>query len=501
MKLDGFESVGSEACAILADTGSRKDTHLRFTFCPQSGHLTKLEFEGQYREFDGTIQEHLRLELIDFHRQENVSQWAADPLAQMAAFKALLVGNAPLPDASVIHKVLTAGSTDAQTLALAVYLQRGTAPPKEILEAFRQSQNAEVRRVAGRFDVPASKPTSQPCELPLAHHSRQKPGTTLHFMSTDGFTDMPYMIHVPPDYRGDQPFPLIVYLSGGGGLAFDGALSSGGAVNHSGYLVLYPNGGGLMWWDAKVSVAVHSLLLEVLRAYNVDTNRVYLTGFSNGGTGTLELGTRWPDRLAAIVSLMGAGLDTPSLTKLPLENLSDVPLLFVHGEKDPRIPSTSSTRTYDELRSLKPRVPPELHILKGRVHDITLDSDDDLTLSFLDRFSRDPFPATVSAEIFDSRFPRQYWMEVAEGGNAPAQLQARILPTNLIDIRTHNVKKLRLLLRPELFSTAGAVRLRLNGKEQPPFELKHDCQLFQDSAKSFADPFLAYTDEVVIEVP
>jgi hypothetical protein len=97
MKLESFESVGSESCAILADTGSRNDTHLRSTFCPESGHLTKLEFEGQYREFDGTIHEHLTLELIDFHRQENVSQWATDPLAQMAAFKALIVGNAPLP--------------------------------------------------------------------------------------------------------------------------------------------------------------------------------------------------------------------------------------------------------------------------------------------------------------------------------------------------------------------------------------------------------------------
>jgi hypothetical protein len=31
--------------------------------------------------------------------------------------------------------------------------------------------------------------------------------------------------------------------------------------------------------------------------------------------------------------------------------------------------------------------------------------------------------------------------------------------------------------------------------------LKHDCQLFQHNAESFADPFLAYTAEVVIEVP
>ena len=48
MKLERFEPVGDESCAVFADTGSRKDFHLRFTFCPASGHLAKLEFEGQY---------------------------------------------------------------------------------------------------------------------------------------------------------------------------------------------------------------------------------------------------------------------------------------------------------------------------------------------------------------------------------------------------------------------------------------------------------------------
>jgi hypothetical protein len=57
-----------------------------------------------------------------------------------------------------------------------------------------------------------------------------------------------------------------------------------------------------------------------------------------------------------------------------------------------------------------------------------------------------------------------------------------------------------LLLRPELFSTPGSVRVRINGKEQPPFELKRDCRLFAHSAESAADPFLAYTDAVDFEV-
>ena len=501
MKLERFESMGSESCAVFSDTGSRKDTRLQYTFCPDSGHLAKLVFEGQYLEFDGTIHEKVALQLREVHHHETPPAWMADPQTQLAALMAYVAANSPLPEASVMGAILTSGSPEAQALALTAYYQRRIAPDPDILQLPLQSKDAEVRRIAGRFERSPPKPLNQPCDLPVAHFNREKPGTTLRGMSSPGFAGAPYMIHVPLDYRGDQPFPLIVYLSGGGGLAFDAALTTGEAAKHAGYLVLHPHAGGDMWWERKPIEMVHALLLEILRSYNVDSNRVYLVGVSNGGTGSLEMGARWPDRFAAIASLMGAGMDSPSGVKLPMRNLLDVPVLFLHGDKDQLIPSSASINTDDELRSLKPRVEPELHILKGRAHEVTLASDDGFTLPFFERFTRDPFPQNVSAKIWDTRYPRQYWMEVIEGEAAPSEVEGRILPGNRIDLKTKNIRKLRLLLRPELFNDPDPVHIRLNGKDQPPLELKRDCQLFLRSNEVYADPFLAYTDEVVLDVP
>ena len=400
-----------------------------------------------------------------------------------------------------MNEILSDGTHDAQALALAAYYQRNLTPPTDVLTPLQKSENAEVRRLAGRFLQPAPKPAAQPCTLPALFHKREKTGTTLHGMTTAAFHGAPFVMHVPLDYRGDQPFPLIVYLSGGGGLAFDGAANMGETLAHAGYLVLIPHANGNLWWESKPTETVYALLLEILRSYNVDTNRVYLTGFSNGGTAAIEFGTRWPDRFAAVASLMGAGLDTPSGTKLPLQNLLDVPVLFLHGDKDPIISASSSYTAESALRSLKPHVAPELHILKGRGHDIRLSDDGDYTLPFLRRFSRDAFPSAVTAKFFDSRFTRQYWIELPDVGKAIPEVEARILEGNLIDIDTKHVKKLRLLLRPELFPASGPIRVRLNGKELPPIELKLDCQLFQRSAQTYADPFLAYTDVVTLEVP
>jgi pimeloyl-ACP methyl ester carboxylesterase len=500
MRLQRFTSVAGQSCAEFSDTGTRKNLHLSYTFCPQSGVMTKLEFSGEYREFESTVRERLTLDLVDSRHNEKPSSWLADADVQQGALRAYLIAGAATPDQQALASLLRTGAPDAQALALAVYYQRKLTPPPDGLAQLAGSKDPEVQRIAARFASRTPEQKASPCPLPQPHYQRQTPGTTLQSMDSPGFEGTPYMIHVPIDYRGDQPFPVLVYLSGGAGQTFDGALNAEDAIRHSGYIAVYPHAGGDMWWDPKPTAMVYQLLLEILRSYNIDTNRVYLSGFSNGGTGSLYYGTLWPDRFAAIASLMGAGMHSPSGETLPLKNVLNVPFLFVHGDKDPLIPSEASTTTYDELRAMHPRVAPELHILKDRGHEITLTSDDGFTMPFLERFQREPFPRSVAMKISSLTYPRRYWIEVLEKESGPAEIEGHILPDNTIELKTKNVRKLRLLLRPELLSGSGSVRVRVNGKEQATQELKADCTLFAESAKTYADPLLGYTDEIVISL-
>ncbi len=497
-----YEPVSGEECAVFSDNGTRTGMRLSYTFCPQQGVLTKAQLSGEGHEFGDSITiERMTLELLEVRHGETPALWLADAPVQEGTLSAYLIAGSLTPNPETLASLLRIGSPEVQALALALYYQKELTPPQNLLAPLLNSQNAEVRRIAERFQAKNSKGPSGPCTLPDRHYDRQKPGTTLRGMTAPSLEGTPYMVHVPLDYRGGQPFPLLIYLSGGAGQAFDAALSAQDVIEHSGFLAVYPNAGGAMWWEEKPTAMVHDLLLEILRTYNVDTNRVYLAGFSNGGSAALYYGTLWPDRWAAIAALMGAGVNSPSGEVLPLKNVLNVPMLYLHGDKDTLIPSSASVTTYDELRGLHPRVPPELHILKGRGHEITLSEDDGFTMPFLEHFTRNPFPRNIAMKITSLTYPRRYWVEVLEKDGGAAEVEGRILPDNSVEIRTKSVRRLRLLLRPELFDLPAAVRVRINGKEQPALELKRNCQLLDHSAEKYGDPLLGYTDEMVIEIP
>jgi pimeloyl-ACP methyl ester carboxylesterase len=332
--------------------------------------------------------------------------------------------------------------------------------------------------------------------------SWQPVGTTPQVLNTEAARGWPYLVRIPEEYRGDEPFPLLVYLSGNAGPSIEGALLADEGVAGTGYLVVYPHAAGL-WWHSKPTAMVSALLDDLLRRYNVDTRRIYLSGLSNGGTGTLYYATLWPHRFAAAVSAMGAGLWMPEVEpdNDPLPRNSDnLPMLFLHGDKDPVI-NADATRDTVETMSSRP-APLESHIFPERGHEIMMGrGDDGMTLDFLRRFERNPFPRTVNFQARTLRAPRLYWVELLEKEDGLAEVKAEVEKNNVIRINARRVRRLRLLLRPELFATPGPVRVLLNGKEVFSGELPGGCATLDRSLQQTADPLLAWSFELVLELP
>jgi len=494
------ESIHGKLCHHVEGTVPDKSIKLSYWWSPESGVLEQVALDGNYTNFDTVAHETARMELESRARGEQLASWLGSADTRQGALQAILLTPEVAASAEQLAPVFACDEPASQALALAVASRRKIDVPSGILGKLRQSASARVQLMveASSNSGPSHQLTDE-CRRPLPPPPPPvKFGTVLEVAraSTEDRA-IPYLLRVPLTYREDRPAPLLVYLSGGAGFAIDGVNSAENIVSETDYLVLYPQAAAY-WWTPEVARRFDAVLHDVFERYNVDRDRIYLTGFSNGGTGALYFATLWPHRFAAVVSLMGEGQCNEEV-KAGLPNLGNLPLLFVHGENDPRITPDCSTTTHAALTDLHPAIKPELKILPHRAHDIALDSDDGLALAFFKNKLRNPFPREVNVALSDSLAARGYWVEILDGKPGKSNVEARVKADNTVEIHSHDVKTLRLHLRRELLPKPGDVRIVWNGKKMFNGPLRDVCAL--PAEPTARNPKLDVTDTRDLDLP
>jgi len=99
------------------------------------------------------------------------------------------------------------------------------------------------------------------------------------------------------------------------------------------------------WWPNEVDMLTN-LLDDIISRYDVDEERIYLTGLSMGGYGAWRLVTEEPERFAAVAPICGGGI--PALA----EKFKDVPVWAFHGAKDDIVPLERSQVMVDALKAV-----------------------------------------------------------------------------------------------------------------------------------------------------
>jgi len=147
-----------------------------------------------------------------------------------------------------------------------------------------------------------------------------------------------YLLHLPRGYHDFGKRPLIVFLHGAGETNQDVRVLrkldifhyANGTVPTSDFpfIVISPVTPRHGWDSRRVITFLDEFLSDNRYRYNIDTSRIYLTGFSMGGFGTFHVACDYPDRFAAIVPLAGGG--DPERA----ESLLTVPTWAFHGDAD-----------------------------------------------------------------------------------------------------------------------------------------------------------------------
>ena len=172
-----------------------------------------------------------------------------------------------------------------------------------------------------------------------------------------GSVETIYRLYEPADRTAAMP--VILFLHGAGESGADGlrptTVGIGPAIVRSPErfpaLVVFPQASrGYGWRGFNLDAAI-AALADVTRTYDIDEDRVYVTGISMGGYGTCAVSLARPERFAAAAVICG-GMDRGGLRVADVAaRLAHIPHWLFHGDADTVIPVEHSRFYADALRS------------------------------------------------------------------------------------------------------------------------------------------------------
>jgi polyhydroxybutyrate depolymerase len=159
--------------------------------------------------------------------------------------------------------------------------------------------------------------------------------------------DRTYLLHVPSSYNGLAAVPLVVALHpfGSNGSGFESTTGFSVKADSNNFIVVYPNGSGspVSWNGGNCcgsamtndidDVGFISALIDTLSAnYNIDSSRIFATGFSNGSIMAYRLAAELSDKIAAIAAASG------QMMLDECEPIRAVPIMHLHALDDGAVP-------------------------------------------------------------------------------------------------------------------------------------------------------------------
>ena len=168
-----------------------------------------------------------------------------------------------------------------------------------------------------------------------------------------------FTVHTPTGFTNTTPVSAVLMLHGNGGTMLNSQnfTNLNSVSNTNGFLAVYPEGygissGGFSWADGRGTSAdiagiddlgfINKLLDTLLANYNIDTNKIFICGFSNGGYMTQRFACEQNQRFAAMASL-GSIMDTSLYSSCNPQR--PIPMMFVIGTADPFVPFNGGTAT------------------------------------------------------------------------------------------------------------------------------------------------------------
>jgi len=266
----------------------------------------------------------------------------------------------------------------------------------------------------------------------LAQTYQSGPQDMTFFSSADE-SNQPYSIYIPENFDENKKYPLVVFLHGALSNHRLGLRRAFGEGNQQGpefgtpgfvpaetdlevtrfypelksvdYLVAAPFARGTAGYKGIPEQDVFDMLADIKSKFSIDEDRMYLTGLSMGGGGTLWVGLTRPDLWAAIAPVCPA---PPQGTDNLAMNAFNIPVHLFVGDRD-RLMETSDAW---EKNFKSNGVDVEYVIYPGIAHNSwEYAYEDGFIFDWFAQFKRDRFPSEVKFTSSAFKYNKAYWVQ------------------------------------------------------------------------------------------
>ncbi len=301
----------------------------------------------------------------------------------------------------------------------------------------------------------------------------------LTFFSDVDDSDQPYAICLPRNFKADKKYPLVVSLHGAASNHRLNLRRVFGQSNRPGetdveatryfpewrdidFIVASPLARGTMGYQGIAEKDVYDVLADVKKRFPIDEDRVYLTGLSMGGGGTLWLGLTRPDVWAAIAPVCPA---PPEGAADLAGNALNVPVHIFQGGADPVVKPEGVRDFAKRMEGLGVKV--EYTEYPGVGHDSWVNAyKDEAIFDWFAKHRRKRYPDRVQFATTRYKYGGAYWVRIDElTPGTLAKIDAKFTAPNRIEVTTSGIGAFTLHLAGHPQFTAGKpVELIIDGK-------------------------------------
>jgi len=349
-------------------------------------------------------------------------------------------------------------------------------------------------------------PTIDPVEM------RPAVAATLKAAGRESEERPTYMAIVPPEYDWRHSYPMIVALhpldhSLKGELEWwAGTTEKPGLAQKRGYIVIAPEYADANEHRYNYSVTAHDAVLRAIvdarKRFNVDSDRVFLTGHGMGADAAFDIGMSHPDLFAGVIPINGL---CDGVCKWYTQNASHTQWFVVTGEFDGREVFGANASTLGRMMRQATDVVLVEYIQRGYE---SYHEESPRIFDWMEPLRRQKPPREFRMSVLRPSESRFYWLQAdglpqsvleptfmagpAKGVVKPMVLRAKITPGNTIYLMSGG-KSNTVWLSPDLINFSQRVQITLRGTQKFHGKVHPSVEAILDDFRLRADRQSLYT--------